>query len=354
MKIIDDATFKATFKGEPVELFTLKNKNGLVAQVTSYGAKIVSLWIPDRDGNFVDICQGYNTIDEWLNGNMEYFGATCGRFANRIANGKFSIDGVEYQLPINNGPNSLHGGVEGFSKQAFEAGDIITEDGKQYIEMTYVSADGEQGYPGNLTFKVVFTLTDENEFALDYFATTDKKTHINIASHSFFNLAGEESDSILDHELMVNASKYTPYDEFNIPTGEIAEVEGTPMDFRTPHVIGERIDDDFEQLKFGKGYDHNWVLDKDEDELGLAAIYSEPKSGRVMEVYTTQPGIQVYTANWHDGTDMGKSHKYGMRSAICLETQHFPDSPNKPQFPSTLLSPGEEYQHTVVHKFSVK
>lgn len=350
MNLIDDKTFKASFKGKEVGLFTLKNKNGMVVQVTNFGAKIVSIWVPDRNGDFTDICQGYNTIDEWMKG-MSYYGATCGRVANRIKDGQFSIDGVSYQLPINNAPNSLHGGPEGFSNQPFDASKVTIENGKQSIELSYISADGEEGYPGKLTFKVVFTLTDDNELALDYYAVTDKTTHVNIASHSFFNLAGEQSDSILEHELMINASKYTPYDATNIPTGEIADVENTPMDFRNPHVIGERIDDNFEQLKFGQGYDHNWVLDKEEDELGLAAVYTDPTSGRSMEIYSTQPGIQVYTANWHDGTDQGKSMLYPKRSAICLETQHFPDAANKPNFPSTLLKPGEEYQHTVVHRF---
>lgn len=350
MNLIDQNSFKAIFKRKEVGLFTLKNKNGMVVQVTNFGAKIVSIWVPDSKGNFADICQGYNTIEEWIKG-MSYYGATCGRFANRIKDGKFSINGVEYQLPINNEPNSLHGGPEGFSNQPFEAKEVITKEGRQYVEMSHLSKDGEQGYPGNMIFKVVFTLTDEDELTLDYFATTDKTTHINIASHCFFNLAGEQAETALDHELMVNASKFTPYDAFNIPTGEIADVKDTPMDFRTPHEIGERIDEDFEQLKFGKGYDHNWILDKDENELGLASILSHKESGRIMEIYTTQPGIQVYTANWHDGTDKGKSIAYPFRSAVCLETQHFPDSPNKPQFPSTLIAPGEEYQHTVIHKF---
>lgn len=350
MKLIDEKLFKATFKGKEVGLYTLRNINGMVVQVTNFGAKIVSIWTPDKDGNFIDICQGYNTIEEWIKG-MSYYGATCGRFANRIKNGKFTIDGVEFQLPLNNGPNSLHGGPEGFSNQPFETKGVISEPGKQSIEMTYFSMDGEEGYPGNLTFKVVFSLTDDNELALDYYAVTDKTTHINIASHSFFNLAGEQSETVLDHELMVNAAQYTPYDEYNIPTGEIADVADTPMDFRTPQLIGFRIDEDFEQLKFGKGYDHNWVLDKEQDELGLAAVLTHPASGRVMEVYSTQPGIQVYTANWHDGTDQGKSQIYPFRSAVCLETQHFPDSPNKPNFPTTLLQPGEEFQHSVIHVF---
>lgn len=353
MKLINEQTFKGSFKGKTIELFTLKNKNGLVAQVTNFGAKIVALWAPDKNGVFADVVTGYETADEWIKGNP-YFGATCGRVANRIAFGKFTIDGIEYQLPINNGPNSLHGGPEGFNNQVFDAGKVISENGTQSVEMTYLCKDGEMGYPGNMVFKITFTLTDDNEFILDYFATCDKATPINIASHSFFNIAGEGSGSAMEHELMINASQFTPTDATNIPTGELWDVEGTPMDFRTPQIVGSRISDDYEQLTFGKGYDHNWVLDKGEDELGLAAIYSDPKSGRTMEIYTTQPGVQLYTSNWLDGSDIGKSGAYHERTSLCLETQHFPDSVNKPHFPSTILRPGEEFQHSVVHKFTVK
>lgn len=352
MQIINEADFKGTFKGKETALYTLKNKNGLVAQVTNFGAKIVSLFVPDRDGNFVDVVQGYNTIEEWIKGNA-YFGATCGRVANRIAKGKFTIDGVEYQLPINNGPNSLHGGPEGFSNQMYEADGVIETDGQQSVSMKYVSVDGEEGYPGTVTFTITFSLNDDNEFRLDYHATTDKATHVNIASHSFFNLEGEACQQIDDHIIMINANSFTPTDETNVPTGEILPVEGTPFDFREPKVVGKDIDADDEQIKYGVGYDHNFVLDKPLNEMGLAAVYTEPKSGRVMEVYTTQPGVQFYSNNWMDGTDKGKSGiGYEKRSSLCLETQHFADSANKPNFPTTLLKPGEDYKHTCIHKFA--
>ena len=293
---------------------------------------------------------GFDTIDEWLNG-FPYFGAICGRFANRIANGKFTIDRQEYQLPINNGPNSLHGGPEGFNNQVFD----VESSSNTSVKLSYRSADGEEGYPGNLDFSVTYTLNDKNELVLDYHGTTDKATHVNICSHGFFNLAGCENSDITGHTLMVNSKEFTPVNDVQVPTGEIKPVVGTPLDFIEPHVIGERIDDDMDQLKYGAGYDHNWIIDKAADELGLAAVYSEPRSGRVLEVFTTQPGIQVYTANWHDGSEIGKGGvAYTKRSAICLEAQNHPDSPNQPNFPSTLVRPGEEYKHTCIYKFSTK
>ena len=355
MKVINEAAFKGTFKGKPTSLYTLKNRNGMVAQITNFGAKIVSIYVPDSNGNFADIVLGYESIDEYIKGNP-YFGAICGRYANRIANGKFTIDGVRYQLPVNNGPNSLHGGPEGFNNQVFDAkGVISTPDGEQ-VEMAYISRDGEMGYPGTLTLKVTFSVTNSNELRLDYEAVTDKATHVNISSHSFFNLAGEGNGDILNHVLTINADKFTPVSDVLIPTGELRVVDATPMDFRKPEIIGKRIADKYDQLAYGKGYDHNWVINrKKPGELTLAAICYDPKSNRMMEVHTTQPGIQLYTGNWLDGSDKGKEGKsYGMRSALCLETQNYPDSPNKPGFPSTLLLPGEVYKHTCLHKFSVK
>jgi len=354
MKIIDQKDFSGTFKGKKVSLYTLKNKKGMVVQLTNFGAKIVSIFVPDRAGNFADIMQGYETLEEWLKG-MPYFGAICGRYANRIANGKFTINGKTYHLPINNGPNSLHGGPEGFNNQVFDAEAVVVKDGKSSIKMSYTSKDGEEGYPGNLDFSVTYTLTDDNELVLDYLGKTDKSTHVNICSHGFFNLAGCYNQDVTGHTMMINASKFTPVNENLIPTGELKSVEGTPMDFRKPHVIGERIDADFDQLKYGAGYDHNWVLDKPLNQLGLAAVYSEPISGRVMEVFTTQPGVQFYSANWHDGSDVGKGGTaYTKRSAVCLEAQNYPDSPNQPGFPSTLLKPGETYKHSCIYKFSTK
>jgi aldose 1-epimerase len=352
MKIINEDDFKGIHKGKPTALYTLKNSNGMVVQITNFGAKIVSIYVPDRNGSFTDVVLGYESIAGYIKGNP-YFGAICGRYANRIANGKFVIDNVTYQLPVNNGPNSLHGGPEGFNNQVFDA--ITTPNGEK-VEMVYISKDGEMGYPGTLTLKVTYSVTNSNELRLDYEAATDKATHVNICSHSFFNLAGEGTGDILKHELIINADKYTPVSDVLIPTGELTAVEGTPMDFRKPEIIGKRINDNFDQLLYGKGYDHNWVINKKKPgELTLAAVCYEPLSGRVMEVHTTQPGTQLYTGNWLDGSDKGKGGKsYGMRSALCLETQNYPDSPNKPAFPSTLLRPGEVYKHTCLHKFSVK
>jgi aldose 1-epimerase len=355
MKIINENAFKGMHKGKPTALYTLKNSQGMIAQITNFGAKIVSIYVPDRNGDFADVVLGYESIEGYIKGNP-YFGAICGRYANRIATGRFVIDGVTYQLPVNNGPNSLHGGPEGFNNQVFDArGVISTADGEQ-VEMVYVSREGEMGYPGTLTLKVTYTVTGNNELRLDYEATTDKATHLNICSHSFFNLAGEGNGDILDHELSINADKFTPVSDVLIPTGEFKAVEGTPMDFRKPEIVGKRIDDDFDQLVFGKGYDHNWVINsKKAGELTLASVCTDPGSNRTMEVYTTQPGMQLYTGNWLDGSDKGKGGKsYGMRSALCLETQNYPDSPNKPGFPSTLLRPGEVYKNTCMYKFSVK
>jgi len=351
MILIKEDAFNSRHREKTIALYTLKNKNGLVAQITNFGAKIVSLFVPDSKGSFADIVLGYETIDGYIKGNP-YFGAICGRYANRIAEGKFVIEGKTYQLPVNNGPNSLHGGPEGFNNQIFDA----KKTGSTAVEMFYISKDGEMGYPGTLNLKVTYTLTNNNELRLDYEATTDKATYINICSHSFFNLAGEGNGDILNHEITINSDKFTPVNDVLIPTGEIRSVKGTPMDFTKPVKIGKHIDDDFDQLDYGKGYDHNWVLNKRvEGELSLAATCHEPKSNRVLEVYTTQPGMQLYTGNWLDGSDKGKGAKsYGMRSALCLETQNFPDSPNKANFPSTLLKPGEVYRHTCLYKFLVK
>jgi aldose 1-epimerase len=355
VKIISENAFKGTHKGKQTALYTLRNKNGMVVQITNFGAKIVSIFVPDSKGNFADIVLGYESIEEYIKGNP-YFGAICGRYANRIANGKFVIDGITYQLPVNNGPNSLHGGPEGFNNQVFDVRGIISTSEGEKVEMVYISKDGEMGYPGTVAFKVTYSVTNNNELRLDYEATTDKATHVNIASHSFFNLSGEGNGDILNHELTLNADKFTPCSDVLIPTGELKAVEGTPMDFRKSETIGKRINDNFDQLSYGKGYDHNWVINrKKPGELTLAAICYDPKSKRIMEVHTTQPGVQLYTGNWLDGSNKGKGGKsYNMRSALCLETQNFPDSPNKPGFPSTLLRPGEVYNHTCLHKFSVK
>ena len=355
MEYIKEENFKGTFKGKVTALYTLKNKNGFVTQITNFGGKIISLYVPDRKGNFTDIVLGYDNIDDCIKGNP-YFGAICGRCANRIADGKFIIDGNTYQLPINNWPNSLHGGPEGFNNQVFDTKGVIKTKNCEAVEMYYLSKDGEMGYPGELNVKVTFTLSDKNELILDFEAKTDKVTHVNICSHSYFNLAGEGNGDILGHELSINSDNYTPVSDVLIPSGEFRPVAGTPMDFIKPKAIGKNIDDNYDQLDYCKGYDHNWVLNKKKaGELSLAATCYEPKSGRLMEVHTTQPGVQLYTGNWLDGNDKGKGGKaYLMRSGLCLETQNFPDSPNKPNFPSTLLKPDETFKHACVYKFYVK
>lgn len=352
--MIQAQKFTGNHRGKSTALYTLTNKNGLIVQITNFGGKIVSIIVPDRNGNLADITLGYDSVSDYIAGNP-FFGAIVGRYANRIAGGKFSIEGIEYQLPVNNGPNSLHGGPEGFFNQVFDADGVVQLPNGETVIMTYKSSDGEEGYPGNLILRVSYTLTENNELILNYTATTDRATHVNICTHPFFNLSGEGKGDILSHELTINADYYTPVDEFQIPTGELSPVSGTPMDFRTPVLVGNRINDNNTQLSYGAGYDHNWVINKNAGELGLAATCYDPISGRVMEIFTTQPGLQFYSGNWLDGSDKGKGGKpYQKRSALCLETQHFPDSPNKPDFPSTLLKPGEVYNHTCVHKFSIK
>jgi aldose 1-epimerase len=350
MNIIREESFKGVHNGKPTGLYTLKNKNGLIAQITNYGAIIVSILVPDRKGNLADIVQGYDTIDEYIKGNGPYMGAICGRCANRIAKGKFTLLGKQYTLAVNNGPNHLHGGITGFNKVVWE----VVKVSDSSVKLAYFSADGEEGYPGNLMVSVTYTLTDKNELRLDYFATTDKTTVVNLASHSYFNLAGEGSGSIYDQELTINGAFFTPTDETSVPTGEILSVKGTPMDFTKPKKIGSEIDNNAEQLKFGAGYDHNWVLNHRARTLGIAAVAHDPASGRVMEVHTTQPGVQLYTANWIDGENGKGGKKYGRRWAFCLETQHFADAINKPHFPSTILNPGEEYKHICMYKFSTR
>ncbi len=350
MNIIPEESFKGKHQGKTTSLHTLKNKNGFIAQVTNYGAILVSLFVPDRSGKLADIVQGYDTVAEYINGNGPYMGAICGRCANRIAGGKFTLLGEEYALAVNNGPNHLHGGIAGFNRVVWD----VIKSSPSRLQLVYLSADGEEGYPGNLRVSVTYTLTDKNELRLDYSASSDKTTIVNLASHSYFNLSGEGSGSIYDQELMINGGFFTPTDETNIPTGEILSVKGTPMDFTRSRKIGEAIDKEDEQLKFGAGYDHNWVLNHRTGTLGLAAVAHDPKSGRKMEVYTTQPGVQLYTANWIDNEKGKGGKKYQRRWAFCLETQHFPDAINKPHFPSTILKQGREYRHTVIHKFSVR
>jgi aldose 1-epimerase len=346
--------FGKTEDGRPVDLYILNNESGVQAAITNFGGTIVSLKVPDRSGKLADIVLGYDNVSEYANG-KSYFGAIIGRYGNRIAHGKFVLGGVTYTLAKNNGENHLHGGNQGFNKRLWTAKDVSGDAGPA-LELSYVSKDGEEGYPGNLSVRVVYTLTNHNELKIDYSATTDKSTILNLTNHSYFNLAGEANGDILQHQIVINADRFTPVDATLIPTGELRKVKGTPFDFSTLTAIGERIDNDDEQLKFGKGYDHNWVVNAGKPgELALAARVYEPKSGRVLEVWTTQPGVQFYTGNFLNADVHGKGGKtYGFRSALCLETQHFPDSPNHPDFPSTVLEPGQQYHSITVYKFSTK
>lgn len=336
--------------GQAIDLYTLTNLHGMQVGITNYGGRVVSIQVPDRSGQMADVVLGFDDLQGYL-GDNPFFGAIVGRYANRIAKGRFTLDGVEYKLPVNDGPNSLHGGLKGFDKRVWTAQEITTP--QPALELTYLSKDGEEGYPGDLNVKVVYTLTDDNELKIDYSATTDKDTVLNLTNHSYFNLAGAGNGDILKQVIMINADRFTPVDATLIPTGELREVAGTPFDFRQPTAIGARINADDQQLKFGKGYDHNFVLNREGSGLVLAARVTDPESGRVLEVLTTQPGLQFYTGNFLDGTIHGKGGKvYGHRSAFCLETQHFPDSPNHPSFPSTELKPGETYHEVTVFKFS--
>lgn len=342
--------FQKEIDGKPVDLFILSNKNGAEMSVTNYGAKIVSLFVPDKKGNLVDVVTGHPSIDEYLISQEPYFGAVCGRTGNRIAKGKFSLDGKEYTLAINNGPNNLHGGLKGFNAVVWNARQVDD----QTLELTYLSKDGEEGFPGNLTTTIIYKLTDDNAVEIDYKATTDKATIVNLTNHSYFNLSGAGDPYIGDHLLTINADTYLPTDDTAIPYGKPEKVEGTPMDFRTPHEIGARINDDFQQLIFGKGYDHTYVLNKKDNELSFCAKAVSPKTGIVMDTYTTEPGVQLYTGNWMTGEFEAKVGKrYPMRSAFCLETQHYPDSINKPEYPSVVLRPGETFKSQTIYKFSV-
>jgi aldose 1-epimerase len=343
--------FGKTASGQTVYIYKLTNSKGMEARITNYGARLVSLKVPDKNNQFADVVLGFDSLDGYLRENP-YFGAVVGRYGNRIAKGQFTLDGVKYTLARNNGENSLHGGIQGFDKRVWEPKPSSGSDG-QKLELTYISKDGEEGYPGTLTTTVIYTLTDQNELRLDYVTSSDKDTVANITNHSYFNLAGQGEGDILGHQLTLAADRFTPVDAGLIPTGELRPVEGTPFDFRQPHAIGERIGEDNEQLRLGKGYDHNFVLNGAMGTLRAAAKVVEPTSGRTMEVLTTEPGVQFYTGNFLDGSITGKSGKvYKQRYAFCLETQHFPDSPNHPQFPSVVVKPGVPYHSTTVFRFS--
>jgi len=337
--------------GTPVEIFTLRNAGGAEARITNYGGIVVSLKVPDRSGKLGDVVLGYDNLKDYIKANP-YFGALIGRYGNRIAKGRFELDGKRYQLATNNAPNALHGGLKGFDKVVWLAKPLSTKNGPS-LELTHVSRDGVEGYPGKLTVKAVYTLTDSNELRIDFTATTDKPTIINLTHHSYFNLAGV--GDILGHEVMIKADKFTPVDKTLIPTGELRPVAGTPLDFRKQTAIGARIKNDDQQLKFGLGYDHNWVVREKPGRLALMAKVTDPASGRTLEVLSTEPGLQFYSGNFLDGTNVGKGGKvYRYRNGFCLEPQHFPDSPNKPQFPPVVLRPGQTYKNTIIYKFGVK
>jgi aldose 1-epimerase len=346
--------FGKTADGTPVEIYTLTNAHGMEAQIMTYGGIVVSLKTPDRNGRMADVVLGYDTLDGYLKDNGPYMGALIGRYGNRIANGKFTLNGVEYTLAKNNGENHLHGGLKGFDKVVWKATPLR---GGRGLRLTYLSKDGEEGYPGNLSVTVTYSLTNNNELRIDYAATTDKDTVLNLTHHSYFNLAGAGTGDILGHEVFINADRFVPVaDSGAIPTGELRSVKGTPMDFTKPMAVGARITQPDEQLNFGRGYDHTWVLNKTRARTpSLAARVYEAKSGRVMEVYTTEPGVQFYTGNFLDGTITGKGGKvYNQRYGLCLEAQHYPDSPNQPKFPSTVLRPGQRYTQTTIYKFSAR
>jgi len=348
---IEKEQFGKTKAGKVTSIYTLTNANGCEVKITNYGGIVVSVKVPDRNGKLADVVLGYETLDEYIKNNP-YFGALIGRYGNRIAKGKFTLGGKVYTLAVNNGQNHLHGGIVGFDKVLWDAKEIKQAQGVG-LKLTYMSKDGEEGYPGNLAVTVRYLWTNDNELRIEYAATTDQQTVVNLTNHSYFNLAGK--GDILGHELMIDADKFTPVDEGLIPTGELRNVAGTPMDFRKATAIGARIEQQDEQLKLGPGYDHNWVLNRYDGSLRLVARVYEPTTGRVLEVHTTEPGLQFYCGNFLDGTITGKyATVYNKRHGFCLETQHFPDSPNKPSFPSTVLNPGDKYTSTTIYKFATR
>lgn len=346
--------FGKTPTGTDVEIYTLTNKNGVEVKITNYGATITSIKVPDKNGKFDDVALGYDSLDGYLAKNP-HLGSVAGRFANRIAKGEFKLNGKSYKLAKNNGENHLHGGPGGFYQQVWTATEKEPSKDGVGLVLKYLSKDGEEGYPGNLDVTVTYTLTDSNELKIDYAATTDKDTILNLTNHSYFNLAGAGNGDILGHQLKVNAQQTTPVDKTMIPTGEVKPVAGTPFDFSKLTTIGSRINDQDEQLILGKGYDHNFILNTGNSLSTQAVEVYEPTSGRVMEVFTTQPGVQLYTGNFLDGTITGKGGKvYKQRYGFCLETQHYPDSPNRPNFPTVVLKPGQKFESTTIYKFSAR
>jgi aldose 1-epimerase len=348
---ISQRPFGQTKEGTPATLFTLRNNQGAEAGICNYGGLVIFLKVPDRNGHFDDVVLGCDNLADYIK-DSPYFGAMIGRYGNRIAKGKFTLDGKEYTLAINNGPNALHGGLKGFDKVVWEPRVLATLEGPS-LELRYTSKDGEEGYPGTLKVKATYMLTEDNALKLEFTATTDKDTVLNLTQHSYFNLAGK--GDILNHQVMIPADKFTRVDSTLIPTGELKPVEDTPFDFRTPTTIGARIGQDDEQLKFGGGYDHNWVINKPMGQLGVMGRVYEPITGRVLEVFSTEPGLQFYTGNFLDGKFTGKGGwVYQFRNGFCMEAQHYPDSPNQPNFPSVVLKPGEVYRNTIIFKFSVQ
>jgi len=350
VKTVKKEAFGRTADGQPVEMFTLTGPSGVEVRAITYGAIVTSIRVPDRRGTLADVALGFDTLAGYLT-EHPFFGAVVGRYGNRIANARFVLDGRTYQLAANNGPNHLHGGTRGFDKYVWTAAPIAGANG---VAFTRTSPDGEEGYPGTLTVRVAYTLTDANALMIDYQATTDKATPVNLTQHTYFNLAGHDAGTILDHELTIDADRFTPVGESLIPTGTLAPVEGTPFDFRRPVKVGARIDAANEQIKFGRGYDHNWVLNRRGAAAQLAARVTEPRSGRTLEVLTTEPGVQFYTGNFLDATVKGKGGvAYPRRGGLCLETQHYPDSPNQPSFPTTILRPGSTYRSQTIWRFGV-
>lgn len=351
--MIEKSLYGKLSDGREVFQFMLHNNSGMKVQIINFGAIVTSISVPDRNGKFEDVILGYDSLSGYVNDNS-YQGAIVGRYGNRIGKGKFKLDDKEFQLTINDGENHLHGGKIGFHKVLWDA-KVVSDTGEPALALTYISPDGEEGYPGNVTLTVTYTLTNNNELRIDYKGTTDKPTILNPTHHSYFNLTGNPENTILDHQLMIDADTFTPVDKGLITTGEKKSVDKTPMDFRTPFAIGARINDKFEQLTFGKGYDHNWVLRNYDGKVNKTVELYEPLSGRLMTVYTDQPGMQFYSGNFLDGSIKGKKRiSYQYRTGLCLEAQCFPDSPNKPEFPSVTLRPGQEYNQTTIYQFSIK
>jgi aldose 1-epimerase len=350
--VIEKTLYGKLPDGREVYQYTLMNKSGATMKVINYGAIVTSLTTPDRNGKFEDVILGYDSLKAYID-DKTFFGSIVGRYGNRIGKGKFKLDGKEYLLALNDGPNHLHGGKVGFNKVLWSAKEVQDTTGPS-LELTYVSANGEEGYPGKVTLSAVYTLTENNEFKIEYKGTTDKTTVLNPTQHSYFNLSGSFNNTILDHVIMIDANAITPVDNTLIPTGKLLDVAKTPLDLRTPVAIGAHINDDFEQLKIAGGYDHNWVLRNYDRKVRKVAEVYEQKSGRLMTVSTDQPGIQFYSGNFLDGTGKGKGVSYQKRSGLCLEAQCYPDSPNKPEFPSSTLKPGEEYHQITIYKFSIK